>query len=246
MLKKLSLTGFKSFASKTEFQFEPGLTAIVGPNGCGKSNVLDAVRWVLCEQSARSLRGSKMLDVVFVGSRSRKPLNFADVQMTFDNSDGYLPVDDKEVTVGRVLYRNGDSEYRLNGKTCRRKDIRNLFLDTGVGVGAYSVIEQGRVDQLLQAGPLERRELFEEAAGISRYKVRRAEAERKLERSRHNLLRLADVIEELEKRVRSVKLAAGKARRFKELERENGRVRKLVAEQALDNAILKEAAYPND
>ncbi len=210
------MTGFKSFADRTEFTFGSGITAVVGPNGCGKSNILDAVRWVLGEQSARSLRGDRMLDVVFSGSRSRKPANFAEVELVFDNRAGVLRSDDTEVTVGRVLYRSGDSEYRLNGKSCRLKDIRELLLDTGVGVDAYSVIEQGRVDSLLQASPIERREIFEEAAGISRYKVRRAEAQRKLDRTQNNLLRLRDIIEELERRLRSVRLAAGKARNFQE------------------------------
>ncbi len=215
-LKRIILHGFKSFADRTEFDFGSGRTAIVGPNGCGKSNVLDAVRWVLGEQSARTLRGTKMLDIIFAGSRSRKPANFAEVHLIFDNTRQILASDDLEVVVSRLLYRNGDSEYRLNGKRCRMKDIRELLLDTGVGVDAYSVIEQGRVDALLQASPTERREIFEEAAGISRYRVRRAEAQRKLERTRNNLLRLNDVIEELEKRLRSVKIAAGKARNFQE------------------------------
>ena len=215
-LKRILLHGFKSFADRTEFDFGSGRTAIVGPNGCGKSNVLDAVRWVLGEQSARTLRGTKMLDVIFAGSRSRKPANFAEVRLVFDNTLQVLSSDDQEVVVSRLLYRNGDSEYRLNGKRCRMKDIRELLLDTGVGVDAYSVIEQGRVDALLQASPTERREIFEEAAGISRYRVRRAEAQRKLERTQNNLLRLNDVIEELEKRLRSVKIAAGKARNFQE------------------------------
>jgi chromosome segregation protein len=215
-LKRIVLIGFKSFADRTEFEFGPGRTAIVGPNGCGKSNLLDAVRWVLGEQSARTLRGSRMLDVVFAGSRSRKPANYAEVRLTFDNDNRFLACDEPEVTVSRVLYRNGESEYQLNGKRCRMKDIRDLFLDTGVGVDAYSVIEQGRVDAMLQASPIERRELFEEAAGISRYRVRRAEAQRKLERTQNNLLRLNDVVDELEKRLRSVKLAAGKARSFQQ------------------------------
>jgi chromosome segregation protein len=215
-LKRIVLHGFKSFADRTEFEFGPGLTMVVGPNGCGKSNILDALRWVLGEQSARSLRGHKMLDVIFAGSRSRKPANAASVELTFDNRTGFLSSDEPEVSVGRVLYRNGDSEYRINGKVCRLKDIRHLFLDTGVGVDAYSIIEQGRVDMLLQANPLERREIFEEAAGVSRYKVQRAEAARKLDRTQNNLLRLNDVVDELERRLRSVKLAAGKARRWQE------------------------------
>lgn len=215
-LKRIVLHGFKSFADRTEFEFGPGLTMVVGPNGCGKSNILDALRWVLGSQSAKSLRGAKMADVIFSGSRSRKPANAASVELTFDNRARFLATDDAEVTVGRVLYRSGESEYRVNGQTCRLKDIRHLFLDTGVGVDAYSVIEQGRVDMLLQANPLERREIFEEAAGISRYKAQRTEAQRKLERTQNNLLRLNDVMEELEKRLRSVKLAAAKARKFQE------------------------------
>ena len=215
-LKRIVLNGFKSFADRTEFDFGPGRTAIVGPNGCGKSNVLDATRWVLGEQSAKTLRGTKMLDVIFAGSRTRKPANFAEVALTFDNSCQFLACDDKEVVVSRLLYRSGDSEYRINGKRCRMKDIRDLLLDTGVGVDAYSVIEQGKVDALLQASPLERREIFEEAAGVSRYRARRLESQRKLERTQNNLLRLNDVVDELEKRLRSVKIAAGKARNFKE------------------------------
>jgi chromosome segregation protein len=213
-LKRITLNGFKSFADRTEFDFQAGLTSIVGPNGCGKSNVLDAVRWVLGEQSAKSLRGTKMADVIFAGSRSRKSANYAEVELLFDNRARILALDEDEVSVGRVLYASGESEYRLNGNAVRLKDVRDLFLDTGVGVDAYSVIEQGRVDALLQANPLERREIFEEAAGISRYKVRRAEAQRKLERSQNNLLRLTDVLDELEKRLRSVRLAAGKARNY--------------------------------
>jgi chromosome segregation protein len=210
------LNGFKSFADRTEFEFGPGITCIVGPNGCGKSNVLDAVRWVLGEQSPRSLRGEKMSDVIFAGSRSRKPAHFAEVALTFDNRVPVLRSDQEEVVVTRILYRSGESEYKLDGATCRLKDIKELLLDTGVGVDAYSVIEQGRVDLLLQANPLERREIFEEAAGISRYKARRIEAQRKLERTQTNLLRLQDVVDELEKRLRSVRLAAGKARSFQQ------------------------------
>jgi chromosome segregation protein len=223
-LKRIVLHSFKSFADRTEFEFGSGITAVVGPNGCGKSNLLDAVRWVLGEQSARSLRGDRMADVIFTGSRSRKRANFAEVQLTFDNRTGILRADQPEVTVGRVLYRSGESEYRLNGNPCRLRDIRELLLDTGVGVDAYSVIEQGRVDVLLQASPLERRQIFEEAAGISRYKLRRIEAERKLERTQNNLLRLRDILEELEKHLRSVRYAAGKARNY---QRYDARLREL-------------------
>ncbi len=229
-LKRIVLHGFKSFADRTEFEFGPGLSVIVGPNGCGKSNILDAIRWVLGEQSARTLRGQQMLDVIFSGSRSRKPANFAQVELTFDNTTRFLRIDRDEVTVGRVLYRSGESEYLLNGSVCRLKDIRELLLDTGIGVDAYSIIEQGRVDAVLQANPHQRRELFEEAAGISRYKARRTEAQRKLERAQNNLLRLQDVIDELERRLRSVKLAAGKARNYQEYDR---RLRELRAAAAL-------------
>ncbi|QDV91439.1 Chromosome partition protein Smc [Phycisphaerae bacterium RAS2] len=214
ILKRLTATGFKSFADKTEFDFGGGITGIVGPNGCGKSNVVDAIKWVLGEQSAKSLRGKQMMDVIFNGSGTRKSLGMAQVDLTFDNSDGRLPTDQTEVTVSRRLYRSGESEYLLNKQVCRLKDIRELFLDTGIGVDAYSVIEQGRVDVLLQANPTERRLIFEEAAGISKYKVRKKEAQRRLERVNQNLLRVQDIVEEVEKRLRSVKLAAGKARNY--------------------------------
>ncbi len=225
-LKRAVLHGFKSFADRTEFEFGGGITSVVGPNGCGKSNILDAIRWVLGEQSAKSLRGDRMVDVIFAGSRSRKPASFAEVELTFDNATGVLRRDEAEVIVGRMLYRSGDSEYRLNGTPCRLKDVRELFLDTGVGVDAYSVIEQGRVDLLLQSSPQERRETFEEAAGISRYKLRRTEAQRRLERTQSNLLRLKDIIDEVERRLRSVRLAAGKARNFQQYD---ARLRELRA-----------------
>ncbi len=213
-LKKLELFGFKSFADRTRFEFDSGITCIVGPNGCGKSNVVDAVKWVLGEQSAKSLRGREMADVIFAGSESRRSLGFAEVALTFDNSRGLLPIDLAEVEVTRRLYRSGESEYLLNRRPCRLRDIRELFMDTGVGVDAYSLIEQGKVDVLLQSNPQERRLIFEEAAGISKYKAKRREAQRKLDRTGQNLLRLGDVLDEVERRLRSVKLQAGKARNF--------------------------------
>jgi chromosome segregation protein len=215
-LKRVTVCGFKSFADKVDFEFGPGVTCIVGPNGCGKSNVVDAFKWVLGEQSARSLRGRQMGDMIFNGSTTRRSSSVAQVDLVFDNADRLIPFDHPEVTVSRKLYRSGESEYLINGTLARLKDIREMFLDTGIGVDAYSVIEQGRVDQLLQSSPVDRRVIFEEAAGISRYKARKREAERKLERTNQNLLRVADVIEELEKRLRSVKLQAGKARSYVE------------------------------
>src|SRR5688572_30882896 len=221
-LKKLILHGFKSFADRTDFSFDAPITGIVGPNGCGKSNVVDGFKWVLGEQSAKSLRGEAMLDVIFNGSGGRKPAGMAEVTLVFENPkrdiDGArtLNLDVDEVSVGRRLYRDGTSEYQINNHTSRLKDVRELFLDTGVGVDAYSVIEQGRVAALLEANPDERRLIFEEAAGISKFKQRKKEAVRKLEKVDQNLLRVNDIVEEVEKRLRSVKVQAGRARTFKE------------------------------
>jgi len=215
-LKRLEVFGFKSFADRTRFDFDSGITVIVGPNGCGKSNVVDAVKWVLGEQSPKSLRGREMADIIFAGSESRRSLGFAEATLVFDNTRGLLPIGVTEVEVSRRLYRSGESEYMLNRKPCRLRDIRELFMDTGVGVDAYSLIEQGKVDVLLQSNPQERRIIFEEAAGISKYKAKRREAERKLQRTEQNLLRLTDILEEVERRLRSVKYQAGKARNYVE------------------------------
>jgi chromosome segregation protein len=220
-LKKLVLNGFKSFADRTEFVFDSPITGIVGPNGCGKSNVVDAFKWVLGEQSAKSLRGDAMLDVIFNGSSVRKPAGMAEVVLVFENpqrEDGtrHLPVETDEVSVGRRLFRDGTSEYQVNNSSSRLKDIRELFLDTGVGVDAYSVIEQGRVAALLEANPAERRLIFEEAAGISKFKQKKKEAVRKLEKVDQNLVRVNDIVEEVDRRLRSVKLQAGKARSYNE------------------------------
>ncbi len=185
MLKALELVGFKSFADKTRFDFPSGITVIVGPNGSGKSNVVDAIKWVLGEQSAKSLRGKEMADVIFKGAGSgRKPLNVAEATIIFDNADQRLPIDEAEVHVTRRVFRCGEGEYSINRKPCRLKDIRDLFRGTGVGVDAYSLIEQGKVDRLLQASALDRRAIFEEAAGISRFKAKKVEAQRRLETSR--------------------------------------------------------------
>jgi chromosome segregation protein len=218
-LEKIILDGFKSFADRTEFVFDSDITAIVGPNGCGKSNVVDAVKWVLGEQKVKNLRSTEMADVIFGGSGSRKPLGSAEVTLVLSNPQGVggrLPIDTEEVQVSRRIYRNGDCEYRINGKLCRLKDLRELFMDTGVATRAYSIIEQGQVDQLVLASKVDRRIVFEEAAGISKYKAHKKEALRKLEHTEQNLLRLADILEEVAKRLRSVKLQAGKARNYLE------------------------------
>ncbi len=214
-LKKLELYGFKSFADRTAFEFEDSLSALVGPNGSGKSNVVDAIKWVLGERSAQKLRGAEMANLIFDGGKSRKPLSFAEVKLTIDNADGWLPVDYEEVCIARKTDRTGQSEYSLNGQQCRLKDIRHLLLDTGVGTSSYSFIEQGQIDQLLRASASERRQVFEEAAGINRFLEQKREAERKLERVGQNLLRVGDLIEELQRQLRSVKYQAGRARTFK-------------------------------
>ncbi len=215
-LAKLTICGFKSFADKTELTFEAPITGIVGPNGCGKSNVVDAIRWVLGEQSAKSLRGEAMLDVIFNGSATRKPAGMAGVTLTFDNCDRKLPLECDTVAVTRQLYRDGSSEYLLNKQRCRLRDIRELFMDTGVGTDAYSIIEQGKVDVLLQADAQQRREIFEEAAGISRSKARKKEAIRKLERAQQNLGLAQQRLQDTERRLHSVKIQAAKARNYQQ------------------------------
>jgi chromosome segregation protein len=216
MLKRLTLLGFKSFADKVEFEFDRGITCVVGPNGCGKSNIVDAIKWVLGEQSAKSLRGSQMQDVIFNGSGTRKPAGMAQVDLTFENTDRKLAVDTDEVVVTRRLFRDGTSEYLVNGHEVRLKDIREMFLDTGVGFNAYSIVEQGHIEALLQANPQERRQIIDEAAGISKYRVRVKECQRKLERTDQNLLRVNDILEELQRRLRSVKVQAGRAKSWQE------------------------------
>ncbi|MEQ8768386.1 MAG: AAA family ATPase [Planctomycetota bacterium] len=215
-LKSLELYGFKSFADRTDFSFDAGITALVGPNGSGKSNVVDAVRWILGEQRAKSLRGKEMLDVIFGGAPTRQATGYAEAALTFSNEDGRLPVEFDEVKLARRLYRDGTSEYLINDNTTRLKDIRDLLMDTGVGTSAYSIMEQGRIDSILRANPADRRAIFEEAAGISKFKARRKETIKKLERVDQNLLRLADITEEVQRRLRSLKIQAGKARRFQE------------------------------
>lgn len=231
MLKRLELVGFKSFADKTQFDFTGGVTAIVGPNGSGKSNIVDAVRWILGEQSAKSLRGGEMADVIFNGSTSRRSLGLAEVTMTFDNSRHVLGTDAEEVQITRRVYRDGEGEYLINQQVCRLKDIKELFLGSGAGADAYCIIEQGKVDVLLQYSTKERRTIFEEAAGISRFKAKKIETIRKLERVDQNVQRLKDIIEEVEKQLRSVKLQAAKAQRYQEY---SSRLKELRVHLGLD------------
>jgi len=216
-LQSLELFGFKSFADKTVFNFHEGVTAIVGPNGCGKSNLLDAIKWVLGEQSAKSLRGGEMADVIFNGTDSRKPLSFAEVSLTFTDCASELNVDWHDVRVTRRVYRDGNSEYLLNKTPCRLRDIQNLFADTGVARSAYSMMEQGKIDMILSSRPEDRRVVFEEAAGITRYKSQKKEALRKLEATEANLLRIGDVIKEVKRQIGSLQRQAGKARRYQAL-----------------------------
>ena len=217
-LTALELFGFKSFADRTRFEFPPGITVVVGPNGSGKSNVVDAIKWVLGEQSVRSLRGKEMTDVIFAGSTGRKSLNMAEVSLIFDNSARQLPVSSENVQITRRVYRNGESEYLVNGEPSRLRDIRELFSGTGAATQAYSVIEQGRVDALLVASGRDRRAVFEEAAGITKFRTRRTEALRRLERAEQHRQRLADIVGEVGGRLETVRHQAARARRWKTMQ----------------------------
>lgn len=218
-LKRLELAGFKSFADRTELEFVPGVTAVVGPNGSGKSNVSDSIRWVLGEQSAKSLRGAKMEDIIFAGSDTRKPVNFAEVTLTLDNTDRSLDVEYSEVSVTRRVYRSGDSEYYINNRSCRLKDIMELFMDTGLGKEAYSIIGQGKIEEILSTKSEDRRGIFEEAAGIVKYKTRKREAEKKLDETEQNLVRIHDIVSEISEQIGPLKEQADTARTYKELHR---------------------------
>ena len=219
-LKKLEIYGFKSFAQRTEIVFNEGITGIVGPNGSGKSNIGDAVRWVLGEQSAKTLRGAKMEDVIFNGTQKRKPLSYCEVSLVFDNEDRALPMDFAEVAVTRRVYRNGESEYYLNRSACRLKDIIDLFRDTGIGKEGYSIIGQGRIDDILSQRGEDRRQVFEEAAGIVKFKARKEEADKKLQRTLENMERVEDIIQELERQLAPLEKQAETAREYMELSKE--------------------------
>ncbi|OPA77548.1 chromosome segregation protein SMC [Paenibacillus selenitireducens] len=216
-LKRIELAGFKSFADKTELEFVQGITAVVGPNGSGKSNISDGIRWVLGEQSAKSLRGGKMEDIIFAGSDARKAVNFGEVSLTLDNTDQALPLDFNEVTVTRRVHRSGESEYLINKQACRLKDITELFMDTGIGKEAYSIIGQGRIEEILSTRSEDRRGIFEEASGIVKYKSRKKEAQRKLDDTEQNLLRIHDLVSELEDQIEPLREQSEKAVLYKEL-----------------------------
>ena len=219
-LKTLELQGFKSFPDKTVLSFDHPLTAVVGPNGSGKSNISDAIRWVLGEQSVKQLRGGRMEDVIFGGTRVRKRQGFAQVSLTLDHCAGMLPDGGDEVTVTRRYYRSGESEYALNGQQVRLRDVNALFMDTGLGQEGYALIGQGKIDEILSAKSTQRREIFEEAAGISRCRHQKEETERKLERTQENLLRIGDKIEELELQRGPLKVQAEKATKYLALQEE--------------------------
>src|ERR1700710_2795254 len=216
-LTSLEVKGFKSFGDKITINFNEGITAIVGPNGCGKSNVVDAIRWVLGEQSTRALRSEKMENVIFNGSKSRKPGNLAEVSLTFDNTKNILPTEFSQVTLTRKLYRTGESEYRLNDVHCRLKDITDLFLDTGIGADSYSIIELKMIDEIITNKEGSRRNLFEEASGISKYKLRKKQTFNKLKDTEADLARVEDLVFEIEKNLKTLENQAKKTERYYKL-----------------------------
>ena len=255
-LKSLEIQGFKSFPDKISLTFDKGLTAVVGPNGSGKSNIGDSVRWVLGEQSTKTLRGNKMEDVIFSGTVARKPMGFAAVTLNIDNSDHTLADMEDEVAITRKLYRSGDSEYMINGRQCRLKDINELFMDTGLGRDGYSIIGQGRIAEIVGAKSNERRDIFEEAAGISKFRYKKLEAERKLTAAQENLLRLTDILTELESRVGPLKTQSEKAQKFLKLAEERKRLEisvwvsrldelKVQLEQLEEKILIKQNEYEN-
>ncbi|MBQ8598797.1 MAG: AAA family ATPase [Oscillospiraceae bacterium] len=238
-LKALQIQGFKSFPEKTTLNFDQGITAVVGPNGSGKSNISDAMSWVMGEQSVRSLRGEKMEDVIFLGSDKRKPTGYAFVSLSFDNKDRALNVDSDEVTISRKLYRSGESEYRINAAAVRLKDINELLMDTGLGRDGYSIIGQGRIDEIVSAKSSQRREIFEEAAGISKFRYRKEEAEKKLQAAYDNLLRLKDIMAELEERVEPLRIQSEKAQKFLVLSEEKKGLEVSLWIDSLDKLSVK-------
>ena len=213
-LKRLEMYGFKSFADKTVLDFMPGLTTVIGPNGSGKSNISDCIRWVLGEQSLKSLRGAKSEDIIFAGTQNRKPLGYAEASLVLDNSDSKLPIEYNEVIVTRRIYRTGESGYFINKTPCRLKDVLELFMDTGIGKDGYSIIGQGKIDEILSNKSEDRRHIFEEAAGIVKYRTRKLESEKKLEQTKLNLLRINDIINEIENNIGPLKAQSEKAKKY--------------------------------
>src|SRR5580698_2861939 len=249
-LKNLTVFGFKSFADKTGLNFQPGVTAIVGPNGCGKSNVSDAIRWVLGEQSAKALRGGEMADVIFNGTDGRKPMGMGEVSLTLGGVDGEnlraasVEVAYDEVTLTRRIFRDGNSEYFLNKTACRLKDIQQLFMGTGIGRTSYSILAQGHITQILSSKPEDRRMIFEEAAGITKFKSQKKESLRKLEYTDQNLLRVADTIKEVKRQIGSLQRQAGKAKRYKQISLELQHLETQLARHQFD-VLLSEISERN-
>src|SRR5437764_3261731 len=239
-LKNLTALGFKSFADKTSLNFQPGITAIVGPNGCGKSNVADAVRWVLGEQSARALRGGEMSDVIFNGTDGRKPLGMAEVSLTIGDVDAEhltaagVELAYNEVTLTRRVFRDGTSEYFVNRTPCRLKDIQQLFMGTGIGRTSYSIMAQGNITQILSSKPEDRRMIFEAAAGITKFKSQKKEALRKMKYTEQNLLRVSDLVREVKRQIGSLQRQAGKAKRYKQLSAEMQHLETQLARHQFD------------
>ena len=219
-LKRLEMQGFKSFADKTILEFMPGITSVIGPNGSGKSNISDAIRWILGEQSMKSLRGTKTQDIIFAGTQNRKSLGFAEASLIFDNTDGTLPIEYSEVTVTRKIYRSGETGYYINKVPCRLKDIVELFMDTGIGRDGYSIIGQGKIDEILSNKSEDRRHIFEEAAGIVKYITRKEETEKKLEQTKLNLLRINDILTEIEGNLEPLQIQSDKAKKYLNLKEE--------------------------
>lgn len=238
-LKSLEIFGFKSFADRTRIEFSDGITALLGPNGCGKSNVVDAVKWVLGEQASRAMRAEKMEDVIFNGTESRKALNVAEVTLTIANDNGLLNLDMSEIAIKRRLYRSGESEYYINNTPVKLKDIRELFWDTGVGKAAYSVMEQGKIDQILSSKPEDRRYIFEEAAGITRFKVKGAEAERKLVKTEENMRQIEGILGEVRRSYETLRVQAEKTNQYRALREE-------IFENELDIQLLRLKGFTQD
>jgi len=248
-IKRLEIAGFKSFADRVVLDFQQAVTGVVGPNGCGKSNIVDSIRWCMGEQSAKNLRGKAMEDVIFVGSETRKPLGVAEVSLVFSTEDGRAPakyLEYAELQLTRRLYRDGESEYLINKTPCRLMDITELFMDTGVGTRAYSIIEQGKIGMILHSRPEERRFLIEEAAGVTKFKSRKQQALKKIEGTRLNLARLADVLGEIKRQLASLQRQAKKAEKFREYRDELRKIELLFTAQEYRETLTQRQTAESD